>query len=407
MKKKSVISLIKYYTEKNDVGFRSEAYEIAKDFDASGDYQLAEYIMSLLSNANTFVPQVSENVSPFFEKIEANTDMLLLPDEITGDLIGIVNAIDHHIGINKFLFQGAPGTGKTEAVKQLARILNREIFMVDFSSVIDSKLGQTQKNLSMLFKEINQFAQPDKVIVLFDEIDALALDRTNQNDLREMGRATSTMLKEFDRMNEDVVLIATTNLYQYFDRALIRRFDSVIDFNRYSQEDLLSIAEQMLDRYLDKLKLANRDIRLFRKIMKLMSKLPYPGELKNLIRTSVAFSNPKDGMDYFRRLYYAVCNEKPDDLKKLQSQKFTVREMEILVGRSKSSVARDLKEGVRDVRLFRKIMKLMSKLPFPDRDHLSFQKGKVFLHHIYVSWKSSWKEYLYIGRKTRIFVVPW
>ena len=115
MKKKSVISLIKYYTEKNDVGFRSEAYEIAKDFDASGDYQLAEYIMSLLSNANTFVPQVSENVSPFFEKIEANTDMLLLPDEITGDLIGIVNAIDHHIGINKFIFQGAPGTGKTEA----------------------------------------------------------------------------------------------------------------------------------------------------------------------------------------------------------------------------------------------------------------------------------------------------
>lgn len=67
MKKKSVISLIKYYTEKNDVGFRSEAYEIAKDFDASGDYQLAEYIMSLLSNANTFVPQVSENVSPFSE----------------------------------------------------------------------------------------------------------------------------------------------------------------------------------------------------------------------------------------------------------------------------------------------------------------------------------------------------
>ena len=47
MKKKSVISLIKYYTEKNDVGFRSEAYEIAKDFDASGDYQLAEYIQPL------------------------------------------------------------------------------------------------------------------------------------------------------------------------------------------------------------------------------------------------------------------------------------------------------------------------------------------------------------------------
>ena len=234
MKKKNVINLIKYYTEKNDAGFRNEAYEIAKEFDISGDYQLAEYIMSLLSDVNTFVPQGLENVSSFFEKIEANTDMLLLPDEITNDLIGVVNAIEHHIGINKFLFHGAPGTGKTEAVKQLARILNREIFMVDFSAVVDSKLGQTQKNLSMLFKEINQFVQPLKVIVLFDEIDALALDRTNQNDLREMGRATSALLKEFDRMNENVVLVATTNLYQHFDKALIRRFDSVIDFNRYS-----------------------------------------------------------------------------------------------------------------------------------------------------------------------------
>ena len=348
MKKKNVINLIKYYTEKNDAGFRNEAYEIAKEFDISGDYQLAEYIMSLLSDVNTFVPQGLENVSSFFEKIEANTDMLLLPDEITNDLIGVVNAIEHHIGINKFLFQGAPGTGKTEAVKQLARILNREIFMVDFSAVVDSKLGQTQKNLSMLFKEINQFVQPLKVIVLFDEIDALALDRTNQNDLREMGRATSALLKEFDRMNENVVLVATTNLYQHFDKALIRRFDSVIDFNRYSQEDILSVAEKMLDKYLDKLKLANRDIRLFRKIMKLMPQLPYPGELKNMIKTAVAFSDPNDDMDYFRRLYYAVCNEKPEDLKKLQSQKFTVREMEILVGRSKSSVARDLKEGVSD-----------------------------------------------------------
>lgn len=37
MKKKNVINLIKYYAENNDAAFRSEAYEIAKDFDASGD----------------------------------------------------------------------------------------------------------------------------------------------------------------------------------------------------------------------------------------------------------------------------------------------------------------------------------------------------------------------------------
>lgn len=141
--------------------------------------------MSLLSNVNTFVPQMIENKSDYFEKLEAKEDMLLLPDEITNDLIGIVNAVERRIGINKFLFRGAPGTGKTEAVKQLARILNRELYMVNFASVVDSRLGQTQKNLEELFNEINGFVQPDKVIVLFDEIDALALDRTNANDHRD------------------------------------------------------------------------------------------------------------------------------------------------------------------------------------------------------------------------------
>ena len=343
MKKRDVLSLIRYHAEKNEAGFRNEAYKIAKDFDESGDYQLAEYIMALLSNANTFVPQIDDIQSPFFEKVEAKSEMLLLPDAITQDIIGIVNAIEHHMGINKFLFQGAPGTGKTEAVKQLARILNREIYMVDFSALVDSKLGQTQKNLTELFKEINQFMQPEKVLVLFDEIDAIALDRTNANDLREMGRVTSTLLKCFDRLNENILLVATTNLYKHFDKAIIRRFDSVIDFNRYSRDDLLAIAEKMLDVYLQKFKLANRDIRLFRKIINLFDTIPYPGDLKNIIKTAIAFSSPTDGTDYFRRLYYAVCGAKPEDLKKLQTQNFTVREIEILTQKSKSSVARELK----------------------------------------------------------------
>ena len=51
MKKKNVINLVKYYAEKNDAGFRNEVYEIAKEFDENGDFQLSQYIMALLSNA--------------------------------------------------------------------------------------------------------------------------------------------------------------------------------------------------------------------------------------------------------------------------------------------------------------------------------------------------------------------
>jgi SpoVK/Ycf46/Vps4 family AAA+-type ATPase len=344
MKKKNIINLIKYYSEENDIGFRNEAYEIAKDFDRVGDYQLAEYIMALMSDANTFVPQMEDCDFAMLEKIDVSADSLWLPEVIMEDMMGVVNAVSHKVGINKFMFQGAPGTGKTEAVKQLARILKREIFMVDFSVIVDSKLGQTQKNISKLFKEINNFAHPEKVIILFDEIDALALDRTNSNDLREMGRATTSILKGLDFLNDQIVLIATTNLFTHFDKALLRRFDSIINFNRYSSEDLLTIAEDFLDVFLKNFKLANKDIKLFRKIVLLTDPIPYPGDLKNIIRVAVAFSDPKDGKDYFRRLYYTIKDEKAEDIIELKNQGFTVREIEILTKVPKSTVARELKE---------------------------------------------------------------
>ncbi|MFA7109600.1 MAG: ATP-binding protein [Sphaerochaetaceae bacterium] len=344
MKKKNIINLIKYYTEGNDSAFRTEAYEIVKDFDNSGDSQLAEYLMALLSNANTFVPQMNENNSSFFKKIHTNTEPLPLPDAIKDDVVGIVNAVGHNIGINKFLFQGAPGTGKTETVKQIARILERELYMVDFTTIIDSKLGQTSKNIVSLFNEINILPNPEKVIILFDEIDAIALDRTNSNDLREMGRATSSIFKELDNLNENIILIATTNLFDVFDKALIRRFDSVIDFNRYSREDLIEVAVVILNNYLNKVDFAGKNIRLFRKIMGLMKIIPFPGDLKNMIKTAIAFSKPNEEFDYLTRLYYIANEKKKNDIQTMQQQNFTVREIEILTGISKSQVARDLRQ---------------------------------------------------------------
>lgn len=344
MKKGNIINLIKYYVESNDTAFRNEAYQIANEFDKSGDYQLSEYIMALLSNANTFVPQINDNDLTFVRKIDVNGEPLPLPDEIKSDVIGIINAVKHEIGVNKFLFQGAPGTGKTETAKNIARILGRELFIVDFAFLIDSKLGQTAKNIAKLFEEINNCLIPKKSVILFDEIDALALDRTNSNDLREMGRATTSVLKALENLNPDIVLIATTNLYKHFDKALVRRFDAVIDFNRYSREDLIDISEIILNCFLPKFKNIARNVRLFRKIISLMETIPYPADLKNIIKTSLAFSNSNDEYDYLKRLYTTITADKEKNLKKMQNLNFTVREIEILTGVSKSQVARELKE---------------------------------------------------------------
>lgn len=341
VKKGKVINLIKYYAENNDSGFRNEASQIANEFDQTGDYQLAEYIMALLSSANTFVPQMNETDTTFIRKIETNEESLPLPRKIRSDIDGIINAVKRRFEINKFLFQGHPGTGKTETVKYMAHVLKRDLFVIDFAYLIDSKLGQTGKNIVELFKEINNLISPEKAVILFDEIDALTLNRTDSKDLREMGRATTLLLKELDGLNDKILLIATTNLYSHFDKALIRRFDAIIDFNRYSRDDLMNVSEIFLNHYLAKFKISNKNLSLFKKIIFLVENLPYPGDLKNLIKTSLAFSDANN--NYLKKIYSSFFEFDIPDLKTLQKQGFTLREIEILTGISKSQVSRELK----------------------------------------------------------------
>ena len=351
MKKQNVLNLIKYHVERNENSFRNEAVAIARYFDSIGDYQLAEYIMGLISESNLYAPQSSDFESEFLKQIETRgVEALNLPLEISEDIKGIINAVNHNVGINKFLFEGLPGSGKTEAAKNVARLLNRSLFVVDFENLIDSKLGQTNKNITNVFKEINMIPNANKIVVLFDEIDVIALDRINSNDVREMGRVTSTILRELDRLtdlNKEIVIIATTNLYSNFDKALVRRFDAVINFNRYSEEDLIEVAEYYFSSFIKNFKGTSKDVRLFRKILKTAKKLPYPGELKNIIKTSLAFSDIGSEYDYLRRLYNnLIGNLEQKDLSKLYEEGFTIREIEKLKGESKSAVARKLnKEG--------------------------------------------------------------
>lgn len=344
MKKRNVINLIRYHSERNELAFRSEALAIAQEFDKIGDTQLAEYIMALLSDANTFIPQMDE-APCFLSVVSPAASALPLPEAIASDIAGITNAIRGNVGVNKFLFQGPPGTGKTEAAKQIARILSREMFMVDFDLLIDSKLGQTGKNIDALFSEISSFRHPERVIVLFDEIDALALDRSSSNDVREMSRATSILLRELDRLDDSIAIIATTNLFDAFDKALVRRFDACVDFDRYSQDDLVEIAEVIANELLSKFKNAGRDMRLFKKILSLSNGLPYPGDLRNMIKSAIAFSDPESEYDYLKRLYRQLTNSVAIDVDTLKAQGFTVREMEKLTGISKSTLSRQLGGG--------------------------------------------------------------
>ena len=79
-----------------------------------------------------------------------------------------------------------PGSGKTEGAKHITKLLKRNLYYVNFDGLIESKLGQPNKNISILFDEINSIIDPESTVILFDEIDVIALNRIDSSDVREM-----------------------------------------------------------------------------------------------------------------------------------------------------------------------------------------------------------------------------
>ena len=74
-----------------------------------------------------------------------------------------------------------------------------------------------------------------------------------------------------------------------------------------------------------------------------MNPIPYPGDLKNLIRTALAFSDSTNEYDYLKRLYETANGiTVKENIKILQEQKFTIREIENLTGIPKSTISRGL-----------------------------------------------------------------
>lgn len=343
MKKQSLVNLVKYHMFNNNDSFIAEVASIARDFDRDGDSITAEVLMDLISSTEYRIPQsVNYSSLTFLEKTEYSSKPLLLPDAIEEDVMGIVRAIHNKSGMSKFLFYGAPGTGKTECAYQIARMLNRDILSVDFSSLVSRYLGETAKNISLLFDEINHVPFSN-VVILFDEIDAIVMDRINNNDLREMGRVTSQFLKCFDKVNENAIIIATTNLFSSFDKALIRRFDAVISFDRYTEEDLILIADAMLTSCVKKSTHTRQDLRLFNKILRDTPDIPLPADLKQAINSAVAFSDEAYCYDYLRKLYISLHDGVIPSIYDLKKSGYTTREIEILTHMPRSSVARKLK----------------------------------------------------------------
>ena len=152
------------------------------------------------------------------------------------------------------LFYGAPGTGKTESVLQLALQTGRDIMQVNVQEIKSMWVGESEKNIKALFDKYRSCVENSEVapILLFNEADAIIGKRQEgaERAVEKMENSIQNIiLQEMETL--DGILIATTNLVQNMDKAFERRFLYKIRFNKPSLEARLRIWQSMLQRRAD------------------------------------------------------------------------------------------------------------------------------------------------------------
>lgn len=144
--------------------------------------------------------------------------------------------------INSTILYGESGTGKTTFGRYIAYKMGIPFAYLNFSRVVDSYLGSTQKNISKVFDHVKQ----QKCVFMIDEIDAIGMRRRDSKEVGEMSRIVISLMQNLDTLTSDVVLLGATNRLDIIDEALLRRFTTKHEVKRPSKQERYEMASKFL-----------------------------------------------------------------------------------------------------------------------------------------------------------------
>lgn len=184
------------------------------------------------------------------ENSSVKMTQVILADDINDTIASLVNEFENKDLLSKFsltvdnklLFYGPSWCGKTLLAYALANQLNKKLFIVNLSTIIDSSLGKTSSKIFQIF----QTASLQKGILFFDEIDMLGKKRDDINDHGEMKRIATSILQALDFLDKDTLFIAATNFPDLVDSAILRRFNKKIAFQLPTKKQLQAYSKIIL-----------------------------------------------------------------------------------------------------------------------------------------------------------------
>ncbi len=204
----------------------------AKLLRGEGKYKDAEYILSILGSKQTVSSSSNNNDIGELNILEESPISDEILNKNSKDLNKFVDIINNKIKLRQFgclkvILYGKPGTGKTTFVRDIANLTNRKLYSINASSLVSSLIGQTQKNIDLLFKDI--LAHYKNSIFIIDEFDSVIGSRDEYMN-KEYHRMIGSFNLMLDKLLPESILFAITNRIDMIDSATLRRFNVKIHF---------------------------------------------------------------------------------------------------------------------------------------------------------------------------------
>lgn len=284
---------------------------LADKLDKDGDSKMAKMILRAIDNGpattvtmdellTTPVDQESRLSIVDVEVPPKEQTQIVLPKLVDNKIEDFINIVKHQNQLikggvemsNTLLLYGKPGCGKTTVARHISERTGLPLVVARFDAIVSSLLGNTAKNIRKIF----DFADNKPCILFLDEFDAIAKARDDQYELGELKRVINSLLQNIDAFAKHNILIAATNHPELLDKAIWRRFNTVIEIGTPQDAEIAALVITFTDGFatdfIDDDK--KRD-----KLIKLMEGKT-PSDIKGIINNAKAQTiiNGKDVLAY-------------------------------------------------------------------------------------------------------------
>lgn len=254
--------LLQSHAEGDESSFRKAALQLAAAESTAGHVRVAEEIRAIIAK---LPPTSTRKQGPVIDIAAPRGDLadilegghreerlrdIVLRDDARQTLLRVVAENRSRGRLERFgvsprrrlLFHGAPGCGKTLAAAVLAGEMGLPLMTVRFDALFSRFLGATAVQLRAIFAEMPR--RPG--VYLFDEFDSVAKARGDSQDVGEMNRVVTAFLQLVDADVSGSIMVPATNHIELLDRAVFRRFDVIVSFDKPSREQIADLLKLRL-----------------------------------------------------------------------------------------------------------------------------------------------------------------